>query len=99
MNALIIADWLLAHNNAVMKYNSADELSNLKIQKLLYYAQGCSLASLGKVLFEDDILAWKHSPVVESVYQKYHQYGRSGISEIPDYPVLNPEIELLLINT
>ena len=99
MNALIIADWLLAHNNAVMKYNSADELSNLKIQKLLYYAQGCSLASLGKVLFEDDILAWKHGPVVESVYQKYHRYGRSGISEIPDYPVLNPEIELLLINT
>ena len=46
MDAFTIAEWLIAHNNAVMKYNSADELSNLKIQKLLYYAQGCSLASL-----------------------------------------------------
>ena len=99
MKAFVIADWLLAHNNAVMKYNSADELSNLKIQKLLYYAQGCSLASLGKALFEEDIIAWKHGPVVEDVYQKYHRYGRGGIQEIPEYPKLDPEIELLLINT
>ena len=99
MNAFTIAEWLIAHNDAVMKYNSADELSNLKIQKLLYYVQGCSLASLGKAMFEEDIIAWKHGPVVESVYQKYHQYGRSGITDIPEYPVLEEETELLLINT
>ena len=98
MNAMTIADWFLAHNNAVMKYNSADELSNSKIQKLLYYAQGCSLASIGKALFEEEIIAWKHGPVVECVYQKYHQYGRSGITDIPEYPELEQEIELLLIN-
>ncbi len=97
--ALVIADWFIAHNDSVMKYNSADEISNLKIQKLLYYAQGCALASMGKPLFDDDIVAWKHGPVVENVYQKYHEYGRKGISVIPDYPVLSPEIEDLLINT
>ena len=99
MKAITIEDWLIAHNDAVMKYNSADELTNLKIQKLLYYAQGCSLASLGKALFEEDIVAWKHGPVVENVYHKYHHYGRSGITDIPEYPALDPEIELLLINT
>ena len=97
--AFVIADWFIAHNESVMKYNSADEISNLKIQKLLYYAQGCALASLGEALFDDDIVAWKHGPVVESVYQKYHEYGRKGISDIPKYPVVDPEIEKLLINT
>ena len=97
--AFMIADWLIAHNDSVMKYNSADEISNLKIQKLLYYAQGCALVSTGEALFYDDIVAWKHGPVVESVYQKYHEYGRRGISDIPKCPFLEPETEKLLINT
>ena len=33
--AFIVADWFIAHNNAVVRYNSADNISNLKIQKLL----------------------------------------------------------------
>ena len=98
-SAFVIADWLVSHNESVMKYNSADELSNLKIQKLLYYSQGCALASLGETLFDDEIVAWKHGPVVESVYQKYHKYGRKGISDIPAYPIFEPEIENLMINT
>ena len=97
--AYVIAEWFIAHNDAVMKYNSADEISNLKIQKLLYYAQECALASLGEVLFKDDIVAWEHGPVVEGVYQKYYEFGRKGISVIPDYPLLTPIIEDLLINT
>ena len=99
MDAFKIADWFIAHNNAVIKYNSADAISNLKIQKLLYYAQGCSLATLGKTLFNEDIIAWKHGPVVEEVYQKYHQYGSNGITDIPDYPLVDQETEKLLINT
>ncbi|MBR1710941.1 MAG: DUF4065 domain-containing protein [Clostridia bacterium] len=97
--AFVIADWFIAHNEAFMKYNSGDEISNLKIQKLLYYAQGCALASLGEALFDDDIVAWKHGPVVESIYQKYYEYGRKGISNIPQYPILEAKIENLLINT
>ncbi|GEM_PF-451424 len=97
-SALMIADWLIAHNNAVIRYNSADDISNLKIQKLLYYAQGCALASLGKALFDDPLIAWKHGPVVESVYRKYQKYGRQGIQETPELPLLSPDIEILLIN-
>ena len=68
--AFIVADWFIAHNNAVVRYNSADNISNLKIQKLLYYAQGCSLASLKEPLFDEEIMAWKHfnnNPVQRSV--------------------------------
>lgn len=44
------------------------DLTNLKIQKLLYYIQGHFLAEFGVVLFEDNIKAWKHGPVISEVY-------------------------------
>ena len=99
IDAFTIAEWFIAHNNQVVKYNSAEKISNLKVQKLLYYAQGCALASLGRPLFSEDILAWKHGPVVEQVYRKYQKYGSDGIAENPCIPNVGIEIEMLLINT
>lgn len=99
ITAYDVADWYIAHNNAVIRYNSADDISNLKMQKLLYYAQGCSLISFDEPLFEDELVAWKLGPVVECVYKKYHQYGSRGIQEKPELPKFKPEVERLLINT
>eukprot|EP01035_Chromulina_nebulosa_P026099 gene26099-34121_t len=47
------------------------DISPLKLQKLLYYAQGYALASFGKALFEEDFLKWEKGPVVDSVYQEF----------------------------
>ncbi|MCI8513016.1 MAG: DUF4065 domain-containing protein [Lachnospiraceae bacterium] len=55
------------------------DIANLKLQKLLYYAQGCFLAVAGAPLFLEDILAWQHGPVVEPVYYQYKGYGSGGI--------------------
>src|SRR5260363_307462 len=41
-----------------------DALSNLKIQKLVYYAQGFHLALFSRPLFENAIEAWTHGPVI-----------------------------------
>lgn len=46
-------------------------VSNLKLQKLLYYAQGIHLAMYKTPLFSDEIEAWAHGPVVPSVYRSY----------------------------
>lgn len=43
-------------------------IDNLKIQKLLYYAQGYALAKLGRPIFADEISAFKNGPVVRSVW-------------------------------
>ena len=40
-----------------------DGISNLKLQKLCYYAQGFYLAQHDTPLFEDTIEAWQHGPV------------------------------------
>ncbi|WP_312637385.1 type II toxin-antitoxin system antitoxin SocA domain-containing protein [Oscillibacter sp.] len=74
-----VAKWFLAHNRSVMDDGDSEYISNLKIQKLLYYAQGTFLAINDRPLFKDDIVAWKHGPVVESVYREYAYNGSNGI--------------------
>jgi len=56
-----------------------DVISNLKLQKLCYYAQGFNLAVHDRPLFADRIEAWRHGPVVPSVYYKFSKYGSAGI--------------------
>lgn len=57
-----------------------DGISNLKLQKLVYYAQGFYLAlNNGKPLFEENIEAWAHGPVVPEIYHEYKKYGREAI--------------------
>lgn len=70
-----IAEYLLA----LVCNDEGDLISNLKLQKLLYYAQGFSLAINDKILFEEKILAWRYGPVVEEVYQIYRENGSGAI--------------------
>ena|ERR1017187_7822771 len=50
------------------------DITNLKLQKLLYYSQAWHLAFTGEPLFRDDIEAWVHGPVVPSVFRKFRGY-------------------------
>lgn len=78
-SASTIAKWFLCYNNVQMDDEGADLISNLKLQKLLYYAQGCYLAIKDKPLFNEKIVAWDHGPVVENVYREYRNNGSNGI--------------------
>ena len=51
-------------------------ISNLKLQKLLYYVQGECLVDpdITSPCFEEPIEAWKHGPVVRDVYDNYSIY-------------------------
>ena len=61
---------------------SGDSISNLKLQKLCYYAQGFYLAFFDKPLFDDQIEAWQHGPVIKSLYHEYKEHGAMGIPSI-----------------
>ncbi|NIM15131.1 MAG: DUF4065 domain-containing protein [Candidatus Aminicenantes bacterium] len=56
-----------------------DIISNLKLQKLVYYAQGFHLAIYDNPLFDEPIVKWEHGPVVESLYHEYKKYGPNAI--------------------
>lgn len=53
-------------------------ISNLQLQKILYYVQKAFLQS-GKVAFGDDIEAWQFGPVVPEVYYQYCGFGAMPI--------------------
>jgi len=52
-----------------------DIVSNLKLQKLLYYLQGFHLAVFDKELFSEDFEAWQYGPVVPEVYHNFKEFG------------------------
>ena len=57
-------------------------LTLLKLQKLLYLAQGWSYVWDNSPAFVDDFCAWQYGPVNERVYETFKKYGRSEISEM-----------------
>lgn len=92
-----IAKWFLLHNKVYYDEGSADLISNLKLQKLLYYAQGTYLAIKNELLFPENIIAWQYGPVVKDVYQEYRQFGCKGIElEIYEIPKIDNETALIL---
>jgi uncharacterized phage-associated protein len=76
-----IVNWLIDKNAS----NPAN-LTHLKIQKLLYFAQGHHLAKFNAPLFEDDFQAWRYGPVVDRVYHQLKYYGGDVIdTKLQDY--------------
>lgn len=75
-----------------------DDLTNMKLNKLLYFAQGYYMRKYGKPLFPDKIEAWEHGPVIPAVYSKFKQYGDKPIRgcDIAAVPDVSPEAEDIL---
>lgn len=55
-------------------------ITNLKLQKLLYFVQAICLMIFDKKAFPEKILAWSYGPVVNEVYQQYKQNHASKIN-------------------
>lgn len=66
-----------------------EPLSNLQLQKIMYYVQRDFLQNTGAPVFNDDFYAWKFGPVLEDVYYNYCNRGASKIQE--EYQIINIE--------
>lgn len=71
-NVLEVSKWLIS-NGSGMSYPSKS--GNLKLQKLLYYADAMSLSVYDEPLFSNDIIAWEEGPVVKAAYVHYRYYN------------------------
>ena len=83
-SAQVIANYFLWLSN-----ESGSFLSNLKLQKVLYYAQGWHLGLERQRLFTDQIEAWVHGPSIPRIYNRYKKFSFSPIIENaknPDLP-------------
>lgn len=69
-------------------------MSNLKVQKMLYYSQACTLSLENTLLFNKPIEAWQHGPVVADAYHLLKAQGAVAISLATwqqIYPTANSE--------
>ena len=68
--ALDIARYIINHEN-----NKHRSITNLRLQKLLYFCQGAVITKTnGELCFEEDIEAWTYGPVVPCVYKEFCSY-------------------------
>lgn len=74
-NALDIANKVIINTDI----DKGDIISNLKLQKMMYYLQGFNLAFFEEKLFDDDIEAWQYGPVVPSVYYNFRDFSKGAI--------------------
>lgn len=95
-SALTSAGDAAAYLCAIYDDDDAD-FTMLKLQKLLYYAQGYALAMLRRPLFGERINAWEHGPVVPQVRMAYKDF--TGVLPRPDdldLLAVDPEVRAIL---
>ena len=54
-------------------------ISNLHLQKMLYFLQSIYCRNTGKLLFPEAFSAWPYGPVIPEIYDKYSAYGGRAI--------------------
>ena len=78
VNALDVADFIV--QRCIERKQS---ISNLKLQKMLYFAWIEYYNKTQERLFNDPFWAWKLGPVVYDVYLSYRVFGAMPISYVP----------------
>ncbi|MCT7952860.1 DUF4065 domain-containing protein [Ancylothrix sp. C2] len=83
-----VADYIIrfCHEHGVL-------VTNLHLQKLVYYVQAWYLAYYEKPLFDEDFQSWASGPVQPELYERFKHYTWNPISEHPDKVEFTKEIE------
>lgn len=74
---LDIANWFI--QKGISERRPVDPL---KLQKLIYLAHGWSLGILNESLISEGVQAWRHGPVIPSVYYAFREYGAQKILSV-----------------
>lgn len=72
----------------VNKHNelfSEQGITNLRLQKLLYFIQAEFLRTRGQPCFREEIEAWPYGPVVVRAYEEFSMYGGMRIDDTYSY--------------
>lgn len=57
-------------------------ITNLQLQKILYYIQLNFIRTFGIIAFPESIQAWQYGPVVPNVYERFRSYGPTKICNL-----------------
>ncbi len=85
---IAIANWFLIKN---WQDQSAPPCDQIKINKLTFYAAGWYLVYYDTQLFQENIEAWPHGPVIRSLYYEFREFGRRNIDRLGNIVLSNGE--------
>lgn len=77
-NVLDISRYIIDYSHQKEGYG----ISNLKLQKLLYFVQAYFLATKKEKCFPERIVAWDIGPINLETYREYKKYGSCSIPNI-----------------
>lgn len=90
-----VADFFLSK----VDVEAGSSITPLKLQKLIYYAQGWHMAFFDKPLFDSDLQAWIHGPVSPEIYYRYQNYKYNEIEKVDfDYSSVFDAEQIQLLN-
>ena len=78
----------------VAKNKGVNDLTPMKIQKLMYFAQFFYLKNFeDSVLIDDNFVRWRFGPVIPSLYYQLRNYGSNPVDDYirqlsPDYEAI-----------
>lgn len=78
-SAMAVANWFL---NRAKNETNVPAVDQLKLYKLVYYAHAWYLGNKCGPLFDEDIEAWPHGPVVRDLYIEFKDAGRGAIKKL-----------------
>lgn len=75
LDADVVAQFFLEKDSE----REESDVTQLKLHKLMYFAQANYLSAVGKPLFDSTIEAFEHGPIIAKIYQKYRKYKKQII--------------------
>ena len=88
---------ILALANLVIERNSF-KISNLRLQKLLYYVYGIMVAVDDDLIINEYPEAWEYGPVFPTVYHTYKHFGIDKITSTDGTPAYYSDLSISAVN-
>jgi uncharacterized phage-associated protein len=76
---------LIAYAFVKKGINEGKFVTQMKLQKLVYFAQGYHLAKYHTPLISENFQAWMYGPVVPEIYQDFKLYGSRPITDTNEF--------------
>ncbi len=77
-------------------HEHACPITNLRLQKLLYFLQGEYYHASKNRLINDDFYAWKLGPVIPNVYQTFSIFSSTSIPKLDKCDTLTQDVERII---
>jgi uncharacterized phage-associated protein len=90
INAIEMAHYILGYAS-----KKQIPITNLKLQKLLFFCQGWYLASKGSLLFDENFEAWPKGPAIYDVWSAFKGFGKNPIAVLPKDIYLNGDEDMV----